>query len=65
MIRKFVKKLKPIKSSTLALRRYEEISLNFPELFIIGKYVKIRFKNGVTMVFSQFERSIDQQYYKK
>ena len=22
-----------------------EISLNFPELFIIGKYVKIRFKN--------------------
>ena len=23
----------------------DEISLNFPELFIIGKYVKIRFKN--------------------
>ena len=22
-----------------------EISLNFPELFIIGKYIKIRFKN--------------------
>ena len=22
-----------------------EISLNFPELFIIGKYAKIRFKN--------------------
>ena len=24
---------------------FDEISLNFPELFIIGKYVKIRFKN--------------------
>ena len=23
----------------------DEISLNFPELFIIGKYVKIRFEN--------------------
>ena len=23
----------------------DEISLNFPELFVIGKYVKIRFKN--------------------
>ena len=35
----------------LTLRRYDtlkvvdEISLNFGELFIIGKYVKIRFKN--------------------
>ena len=29
------------------LRRYDtiKISLNFPELFIIGKYVKIMFKN--------------------
>ena len=23
----------------------DEISLNFPELFIVGKYVKVRFKN--------------------
>ena len=35
----------------LTLRRYDtlkvvdEISLNFGELFIIGKYIKIRFKN--------------------
>ena len=35
----------------ITLRRYDtkklvdEISLNFPELFIIGQYVKIRFKN--------------------
>ena len=27
----------------------DEISSNFPESFIIRKYVKIRFKNGVTM----------------
>ena len=35
-----------------SLSRYDtivdEISLNFPELFIIGKYVKIRFKNRVS-----------------
>ena len=26
----------------------DKISLNFPKLFIIGKYVKIRFENGVS-----------------
>ena len=36
----------------LILRRYDTtklvdgISLDFPESFIIGKYVKIKFKNG-------------------
>ena len=29
----------------IQLKLVDEISLNFPELFIIGKYVKIRFKN--------------------
>ena len=27
-----------------------EISINLPELFITGKYVKIKFKNGVTVL---------------
>ena len=36
----------------------DEISLNFPELFITGKYVKIRFKNRGS------PRSKDQKYYK-
>ena len=31
-----------------------EISLNFSELFIIGKYVKVSFKNGIIMLFSEF-----------
>ena len=42
----------------LILRRYDttklvdEISLDFPESFIIGKYVKIKFKNcGVPCYF--------------
>ena len=49
------------------LRRYDtkkpvdEISLNFPELFIIGKYVKITFKNrGSPFGLIVF----DQTYYK-
>ena len=42
----------------------DQISLNFPELFIIRKYVKIRFKNKLTMLFSQFLRSRDQKYCK-
>ena len=29
----------------------DEISLHFPELFIMGKYVKIRIKNGSTCYF--------------
>ena len=44
--------LKPSEKSTLkVLRRYDaikiwdEISLNFPEMLIIGKYVRIMFKN--------------------
>ena len=36
----------------------DEISLNFPELFITAKYVKIRFKNRGS------PRSKDQKYYK-
>ena len=35
-----------------------EISLNFPELFIIGKYAKIRFKNrGQPRYFLEVKRS--------
>ena len=42
----------------LTLRRYNTIiSLNFPELFIIEKYVKIRFKNReTTMLFSRGQK---------
>ena len=36
-----------------------EISLNFPELFITGKYVKIRFKNRGSPCY--FLSSRDQQ----
>ena len=36
----------------------DEISLNFPELFIIEKYVKIRFKNrGPPCYFLEVKRS--------
>ena len=43
----------------LTLRRYNTIiSLNFPELFIIEKYVKIRFKNrGPPCYFLEVKRS--------
>ena len=39
--------IKNIFYNKIDLRKYDtnEISLNFPELCIIGKYVKIRFKN--------------------
>ena len=33
------------------MKLVDEISLNFPELFITGKYVKIRFKNYFYGVF--------------
>ena len=40
----------------------DEFSLNFPGLFIVGKYVKIRFKNRGSPCY--FLNSKDQNYYK-
>ena len=43
----------------------DKISLNFPELFMIGKYVKIRFKNRESPChFLGSKRPKDQKYYK-
>ena len=40
------------------IKLVNEISVNFPELFIIGNYVKIRFKNrGSSCYFLEVKRS--------
>ena len=44
------------------LRRYRTISLNFLELVIIGKHIKImEYKKGFTVLVSQFWMSKDKK----